>query len=274
MITADEFKKLQMAQLEIMDEIHSLCAQNNVCYYIIGGTALGAVRHKGFIPWDLDIDIAMPRSSYDRFKKICNAELNGRYVYHDFQNTKDYNHPHALVCIKNSVLKHKFCKYNPSEENLGIYVDIFPLDNAPNKKEDQKKQAKLLKRIKKQKKYKVGYLYDNSKYKRIVKGAIKKLLFWENIDGLNYKFDKVSRRYNSTDTNYLCSMASHFSYEKQCMPKEIYGEPQLVDFENRKFYAPQKIKEYLEIIYGDYMKLPPISERNANMNALESVVFP
>lgn len=273
MITNEEFRKLQLTQLEIMDEVHRICQKNKISYYMIGGTALGAVRHQGFIPWDLDIDIAMKRADYDQFKSVCKTELNERFIYRDYTNTHNYDHPHALVCIKNTVLVNKFDKFNPDFENLGIYLDVFPLDNAPEDEVLQRKQTEDLTRIKKIKQYKVAMCYFDNPIKNFVKKFVSKMIFWTSIDKLNVDMDKCMRRYNQEDTGYLCSMASHYSYKKQFMAQDIYGTPQLMVFEDRRYYCPEKVDDYLKKIYGDYMKLPPESEREANLSVFEKVVF-
>lgn len=272
-MTHDEFKKLQQTQLEIMDEIHRICTENGIVYYMIGGTALGAVRHGGFIPWDLDIDIAMKRADYDLFKKICTTQLNERFMYRDYTNTSNYDHPHALVCIKNTVLISKFDVFNPEQENLGIYLDIFPLDNAPDDAALQQKQKHCILNISKTKRFKVGRCYHAGRLKRLAKKTVSTLMFWTSVDALNAKLDACMRQYNSQPTGYLCSMASHYSYEKQCMPEEIYGEPQLIAFEGRAYYAPAQLDDYLKRIFKDYMKLPPEEERQANLDVFKKVVF-
>lgn len=272
-MTQEEFKKLQLVQVEIMDEIHRICIENGITYYMIGGTALGAVRHRGFIPWDLDMDIAMTRENYDRFKEICATELNPRFLYRDYTNTSKFAHPHALLCIKNTFLEIKFDKYNPDTENLGIYLDIFPLDNAPADEKLQQKQADRLNRIKNMKKYKLATLYQNSTVKKICKKTVSALMFWTSVDEINKKMDACMRQYDSEPTGYLCSMASHYSYKKQCMPQEIYGTPQLLEFEGREYYGPQNVDEYLTRIYKDYMKLPSKDEQKQNLAVFEKVIF-
>ena len=103
-MTLEEAEKLKKVQLEIMDEIDRICEDNNICYYIVGGTLIGAIRHKGFIPWDVDMDIAMPRKEYDRFKRICSDQLDIKYQYCDYTNVENYDRPHAVVCVKNTKL--------------------------------------------------------------------------------------------------------------------------------------------------------------------------
>lgn len=266
-------EKLQKVQLEIMDEVHRICVEHQITYYIIGGTALGAVRHGGFIPWDLDIDIAMPRSDYERFSEIAPQNLVARYIYRDYKNTHNFMHPHALVCVRDTYLSTRFGYLNPKEENLGIYLDIFPLDVAPEDRTLQQKHINDIERVKRCKRLRRGYLYRNDFVRKAIKKTIAALLFFYNIDKLNDDFDKVCRRYEDTDSSMWCSMSSHFSYYKQCMPAAVYGTPQLVKFENRMYYAPEQLDEYLTRIYKDYMKLPSEEERQANLEYFDKIIF-
>lgn len=264
---------LKQAQMEIMDEIHKVCCENDIRYYIIGGTALGAVRHSGFIPWDLDIDIAMPRNDYEKFASVCYDKLSNRFNYRSYKNTPCYIRPHAIVCINDTVLYTRCDKFNRNEQNYGIYLDIFPLDNAPKDEKLQKKQAKYISFLKKFKAIKRGYSFSEKLWKRIIKKSVSKMLFFISMDKLNERLDTASRKYENIDSNLLCSMASHYSYEKQCMPADIYGKPTLVKFEDREYFAPEKLDEYLTRIYGDYMQLPPESKRQANMEVFSEVIF-
>ena len=272
-MTNEDFRKLQLTQMEIMDEIHRICVEHSITYYIIGGTALGAVRHGGFIPWDLDIDIAMKRADYDKFKEVCKTSLDSRYTYRDYTNTHNYPNPHALVCINNTVLVNKFDKFNKQTENFGIYLDIFPLDNAPADEALKNKQAEKMVKLKKLRKNKIAMRYEKSFIKSLAKNLIKASLFWISLDKINQLNDDCMRTYNSQDTGYLCSMASHYSYEKQYMPQEVYGTPQLIKFENREYFAPEKLDEYLTRIYKNYMQLPPKNQQKANLKVFESVIF-
>ncbi len=269
----EDFKKLQQVQLEIMDEVHRVCVENNICYYIIGGTALGAKRHGGFIPWDLDIDIAMPRKDYEEFAKICTKELSPKFTYRCFKNVTSFINPHALVCMKNTAVNFRFRKFNLKEAEREIYLDIFPLDTAPQTSDLQIKQANKLKKIKRLKELKRGYNYDNNPIKRTIKWVVSNIFIIKSMDRINSDFDKMSRLYENSDSPFICSMASHYSYKKQCMHKSVYGNPVLVKFEDRRYYAPEKLEEYLTIIYGDYMKLPPESEQKINLEIFESVKF-
>ena len=272
-MTQEEFQKLQETQLQIMDEIHSVCEKNGITYYMIGGTQLGAIRHSGFIPWDLDIDIAMPRESYERFRVVCQTALSQRFQYRDYANTKSYRRPHAIVCIRNTKLYSKDDHLNPKAENLGIYLDVFPLDTPPSDSDKQKKQARRIIFLKKLKAYRVNYKFSNSVIKKTLRAVFRFLMSWITVDKINKILDNEMQKYRGENSGYLCSMASRYSYAKQCMPKEIYGTPTLYNFSGRKYYGVEKYDEYLRRIYGDYMKLPPIEKQKANLDEFVSVEF-
>ncbi len=259
--------------MNIMDVIHEICVTHSIRYYIIGGTALGAKRHGGFIPWDIDIDIAMPRKDYEMFAMICEQELPKKYRYLNFRNTKSYTRPHALVCIKNTSSKNQSSRYNPNEMDFGIYLDVFPLDKVPEDSFLQEKLQKKIKSIKMLRYYKISRKYSSDRVKSFLKNILSHLIFWTDIDGLNEKFDTVCKMYEQEDTNLICSMASHYSFKKQLMPFDVYGTPKLVKFDDREYFAPEKLEEYLTRIYGDYMKLPSEDEQQASMAYFASIDY-
>ncbi len=242
-----------------MDIIHNICVENKIVYYIIGGTALGAVRHNGFIPWDVDIDIAMPRADYEKFLSISKEKLPKHLKCYSHKNEADYYPPHALVALENSKLIQKDDYLNPKLKRYGIFIDIFPLDVAPEDEKLRLKQARKIAKIRTAKKRKKAIMYsENSAVVRLVKKLISLLYIFVPMEYLNRKLDACMQRYfEQLETNRCwCSMASHYSYKKQCMPKEIYGTPRLVEFDGREYYAPEKLDEYLKIIFKDYMKIP------------------
>lgn len=272
-MTQEELKNLGLIQLDIMDEVHRICEKNNITYYMIGGTLLGSVRHKGMIPWDVDIDIAMPREAYERFCQIAPIQLESQYSYVDYNTFPNYMRPHALVVRNDTRIHMKYDHLNPHMYDLGVYVDIFPLDNAPDDEKKRQKQAKKLVRIRKFKDLRIPYSYSRKKIRRYVRYGISFLLSWMPIRKINAYQQKVMKQYNGQKTACICSMASHYSYAKQCMPREIYGTPVLLEFEGRQYYAPAQHIEYLQRLFGDYMQLPPEEKRQANLEVFASMEY-
>jgi phosphorylcholine metabolism protein LicD len=118
------------------------------------------------------------------------------------------------------------------------------------------------------------YDYSSSAQKRILRKFVRSLFSFLSVNRLHLLLQKEMMRYQKEKTDFVCSMASHYSYQKQCMPKEVYGNPVLVDFENSKFYAPQDTIGYLKRIYGNYEKLPPLSEQEKARSYFVSFQIP
>ena len=246
------------AQLKIMDEIHRVCKKNGLRYYLIGGSALGAVRHKGFIPWDLDIDIAMPRPDYETFLKCAGEELSNSFSCLDYTSKRAFFPPHALVILKQSLMSYDFTPLNPNLSCEEIYVDILPLDIVSQDRGDQIIHARDLKIINKVKYLKASRIYPkNSFIVRILKKSIRLLLLPVSWRFLNKLQQKVAMRHtNSQSSSLCCSTLSHYKYDKLTMPFSVFGTPRLYEFENRKYYGPENIVAYLQQIFGNYMELP------------------
>lgn len=272
-MTHEEFVQLQQTQLEIMDEIHRICIEHHVPYYMVGGTGIGAVRHQGFIPWDVDIDIAMLRKDYDRFKELCQTALNSKYKYWDYQNTPGYIRPHALISKRGTKLSTVYDAFNSRVMDFGIFVDVLPLDNAPDIPEERRRHAKKIWRLKMRKEHKLATCYSASKIKKAVKELRRFLMLGVSVDGLNQQLDATMREYNKVTTKNVCSMAGKYPYETECVPLDFFGEPILMSFEGRSYCAPQNMSAYLEHIYGDYMKLPPVEEQKENLEYFQTVEF-
>lgn len=263
-------RELQFQQLKIMDEIHRICIENDLKYYMIGGSALGAVRHKGFIPWDIDIDIAMPRSDYEKFLQIVSRVIDDKFLCHDYKRDKIYSSPHAMVEMKNSILKYSFTDLNPTIGPQGIYVDILPLDIVSSNLEEQALHAKKLNRIKWLKTLKQSKIYPNNTFaQKITKHLIRIMLLPISWYYLNDKQQKTAQMYSHVENPTLCcSTLSHYKYKKLTMPISYYGKPTLMKFEDRMYFCPEHVEKYLCHIFGDYQKLPPIQDRLESMNSI------
>ena len=273
-MTAVELLDLQKNQMEIMDTIHRFCVENEIIYYMIGGTLLGAVRHGGFIPWDLDIDIAMPRRDYEKFRETFDG-YDPKLECNSYHSIKNYTRPHMEVHNKNTHIVSKYDKFNKEPMYRGIFVDIFPLDNVPNDPKDREKQCKTIAKYKKLQYYKKVYHFGNgSPIKRAAKSITSWALFALSRHKICEILDKKMRKYeNDFSSGLICSMASHYSYKKQTMPREYYGDPVLMKFDNRMYYAPAKHHEYLTQLYGDYMTPPAKAQQIAQVEEFETIIF-
>ena len=257
-----DIKELQQLQLLTMKEIHKVCIENNIKYYIIAGSALGAVRHGGFIPWDDDIDIALMREDYERFKVIFYSCFDKeKYFLQDYDSDVDFRPPLMRLCIKGTHLdieceRHwKYCK--------NAYIDIFPLDNVPNEESLRIEQEKNLLRCKKIINRKLYRIHDTNNFlARFVKRTIGVLLKVIPLSTLQKRYVSEMTKYNNIATECVCSMASQYKYAKQTMHRNIYGTPTLVKFEDAEFFAPENICQYLQQLYGkNYMQIPPVEKR-------------
>ena len=269
-------KKYQMAQIELLELTDKICSELNIHYYMIGGTLLGAIRHKGFIPWDADIDIAMRRDDYELFRNYWNENQSEKYVYQHYSTEKNHLSPHAILRIKDTHVVYKerrVDKFIPQYD--GIYLDIFPLDDAPLEPKKQNVQMRNIKRIKRVIDLKIARTYGSQTgpLKRVAKKVVQFLLSPFSLQFLYEKLDDEMKKYNGSGSGYIVSMASHYSYKKQYMPVGIYGQPIRVSFEDHQFCAPEKTDDYLRQLFGDYMKLPPENERYSELDAIEGIDY-
>ncbi len=255
-------KEIQQMELEVLKTIHEVCVRHNINYYMIGGTLLGAVRHGGFIPWDDDIDIAMLREDFEKFKMVYSKEIDGtKYFLQHFDTDPYFDTAMMRVCVKGTVLDipstehHKMCKC--------AYLDIFPLDAAPVDETSQLQHAQELHKIDRIIQLKNYRIYD---FDNVVRKNIKRFVaFLLNVcplKKLNQKRLKVMQKYNDKNTGYVVQSVSHYPYKHQIRPIEYFGKPQLVKFEDTEFYAPANIEGCLTMLFGkNYMQIPPEEKR-------------
>lgn len=253
-------REVQEVILDIMKEIHKICVDNGLKYYLSAGSALGAIRHDGFIPWDDDLDILMPRSDYVKFLNIAKEKLPNNLYIQFPENERKCHVLFAKVRKRNTLFDEKICQGNDYPK--GIYVDIFPLDNV--------KKCNLLFKLKYRifRFYKSMFLMHTRTDKLDFKHRIGKALsfFFPRLH--DYKVINRLMIYNKA-SKYCIDSFSAYNLNKIVYRKEIFGEPQLHVFEDTSFYIPEQVDEYLKILYGDYMKLPPVEERGKRHDVVE-----
>lgn len=254
-------KGVQNKILEIMVFIDKVCRRYGIIYYIMGGTALGAVRHGGFIPWDDDLDIFMTPDNYEKFKQEFNSINSDRFVLQEWSITKKHLE-YAKVRMNNTTFIEEAFK-NRNDMHHGIYVDIMILHKCP--------ANRLMQKI----------IYYESKYVTLValsqrnwkpktrlhKIALSMLKVLPNNLLSNicyrriYKYESLKREYA------YCYWITKAKFHQGIFDREMFKEPIEILFENIKLMGPTNIKKYLKLRYGNYMELPPKKQQKLAVHA-------
>lgn len=265
-MTTHNIRVLQLEELEIIKEIKRICDKFNLTYYISGGTFLGAVRHKGFIPWDDDADIAMPRSDYNKFLKIVENETSYQLVHYKSKNK--WHHYHARL-VNNHANVYVISNASKTANTWYPWVDIFPLDGMPNNKLLMNiHKFRLLSRRAILKFSCFSYvvdvkLKDRPFIERLLIGIGEHINLEKYIDTTKQlqKLDKLLSKYSRDKSKIYMNFMGSYKF-KSIINKEIYGKGRYYDFEGIKLFGPENYDKYLTIIYGDYMKIPPQDSQN------------
>ena len=251
-ITDEVIKNIEF---EILRDVAQFCEKSNIRYFLACGTALGAVRHDGFIPWDDDIDIAMPRPDYDNFIK---SYKSNKFELLAMEFDDKYPYPFAKVSDKTTNLVEKISNPFP----MGVYIDVFPIDGLPESEHERKRHLKLIendarvlawKRISSGKK--VGYIH------KLIQIIAKFFLLPVPISVLVKKYDKDVRKYAYDKENFVGHLITKATWGSDVKPKKIFDTYTLHTFEGCEFRLPVEYDKYLTIEYGDYMKLPPVEKQ-------------
>ena len=271
-----DIRDIQKVELEILKSFKDICEEFNLTYYLSGGTFIGAVRHQGFIPWDDDVDVAMPRKDYNEFLKVAQEKLPNKYQLIHY--TKGEGVIHHMIKIENSTYQLMDCTAS-SPRTVNVWIDIFPLDGLPNNY--------LLKQIHCFKLLALRALFKYSLFDTIVDCRIEDRPWYEKIlflIGTKIKFDKILdpyrrmkaidkclSRYDFYESKYIMNFMGSYKFKSIMDREKIYAEGAKYSFEGIDFNAPKNYDLYLTQIYGDYMKLPPESQRNKHQTVILSI---
>ena len=249
-------QEIKQVILDILSVFAEYCDEHGLRYYLCGGTLLGAVRHKGFIPWDDDVDLLMPRPDYDRLHELVKSEpICDHYQLISITAGNSF-WPFAKLIDTRT---HTDNTYNTNDQWL--WIDIFPMDGLPA---DEKESAKVLSIAAPMKKW---FTRSNAKFgegrtvfKKITK--IPMILFLKIINPKTFgrKLDRIARRYSFDDSEFVGGIAWSLG-PKERMKKEEYISAVDMEFCGRLFHVPECWDYYLHSIYGDYMQLPPEDQR-------------
>ena len=246
--------KLHDTELEILQEIDRICKKNNINFFLVGGTLLGAVRHKGFIPWDDDLDIGMFREDYDRFIDIAIKEIDDKYFVHCDKTDKHYWLPFCKVKKNNTTFIEEFTNGKKSKHS-GVFVDIFPVDKTGANYNINRIKGLLIRNISDCLLVKEGKI-SLQETRHFILGKILTLFSKEKLIKIQ---NGIINKYQNDD--YVVGWIGVYHIKKELLKKEDAFPLVDVVFENKKYKAYNNYDYYLRSLYGNYMELPPVEER-------------
>ncbi|MBR5413413.1 MAG: LicD family protein [Fibrobacter sp.] len=252
-MTKISISEMKQIQIDILKDIHQFCEKNNLHYTLIFGSLLGAIRHKGYIPWDDDIDIAMMRPDYEKFVASYSGK-GGIYHVYDYRNNPDYHHPYAKVADTRTILEE-----HTSMKDIGINIDVFPFDYLADTKEESFHLIHALDSFKK--KFRIKLVkpgIKNAWWKRILIHAAKVALFAWSMKKITEEEYQVVNKLTNADAKFIGVAidpeidAAYRSVYPRCMFEKFIKVP----FDGEEFMVTAEYDKWLTQMYGDYMTPP------------------
>ena len=255
---------LQQKQLDILKAFIRVCDKHNLEYFLVYGTALGAIRHKGFIPWDDDIDVGMPRADYEKYIQLQSEYEGTPYFIQTFKSDPCYIYNYAKLrdssttFLENAFKNHRI--------NQGVFIDVFPVDGMSREEGNREKIGKKNKFIWRQ----VYFSYLPALRRKIHKRTWFKDILLNIVAGLFYVFDiahyrnkRVERfvRQVPFEEAKMAGIMFGFTWRINCMPADIFRETIKVPFEDIEVKVVKQYDRYLTLLYKDYMKFPPVEQQ-------------
>ncbi len=254
-------EELKALELGVLRYIHRKCRENGLRYYLMFGTLLGAVRHKGFIPWDDDIDIAMTRPDFKKLMDLAEADQDSPYKVVSMFNVKDFSFPLAKMVDTRT----RLVQYGAvgTHEKLGVYVDIFLIDAVPDDEEEYRaylKRAKLAKRVwyLSQRRF---MLRRGQLAKDICVGLASLPFKLRSSYAMAKKMDETCAAYAEADTRREGVVLMVDEQDASTLTRAQWADTVELEFEGERFTAVSCWDEMLRRTYGDYMQLPPPEQR-------------
>ena len=256
LLSIEEIKKIE---IEILKHFKEFCEKEKIQFFLSNGTLLGAIKYGGFIPWDDDIDVFVPREDYERLIR-CYKDSE-KYCLYSIERNSNFYYPFAKLCDRKTI------KEEMNIDNgtvLGVDIDIFPLDSWTDNYNDAKKQVKsLLKKIRKLNFAKLKFNHGKSLLRTCVKTI---LIIHARGIGANRLIARIQRtvKLNMKSSKYCGCVVWPIYGEREIIPKEVFDGIIEVEFEGEKFPAPIGYDIYLRSLYGNYVNDPPIEKQKTH----------
>ena len=249
---SNSIEKLRQVQMSILDEVVRICQDNGLRYCLIAGSCLGAVRHKGYIPWDDDIDVALPRADYEKFIQVATKDDSKEFFLDYYTTNPLYGHNFAKYCKKNTLF------IEPNGQRQAIYIDVFPQDKVPGPEFTAKSRIPvLIHKIDalttvrrdglKGRDFKTKIIYHTTRWI-----PTKWLFSWEK---------RLMTRFENTDAQYYLNYGTRYNFVKETILISDFEPYARLEFEGKMYNFPRNWDLYMSRIYGDYMTLPPEEKR-------------
>lgn len=237
--------------LEILNHFADFCESRSIKYSLAYGTVLGAVRHKGYIPWDDDIDVFMIRSEYNRFRDIYYSE---RYPFVDLITDKHHPVEMGKLYDSSTVIRTYGMKYR----KYGLFVDVIPVDNVPSDEDERRRWLQRINFF-----MKLNHIINSSerhssRFRQIVSIVLRNLHISSMV---HFKIEKLFCKYNNVKTELVGAPCFCKNNKMKVYPSRIFNGYTKIEFEKKQFMVMSGYEEFLRICYKDYMKLPPENQR-------------
>lgn len=259
--------ELQKVERDLLKEFVEFCEEHNLKYFLIGGTLLGAIRHKGFIPWDDDIDVALPRPDYDKFCSLAEKHFVGDTFFQSYRSDKHY--PYVFSKLRNSNTTFVESIYKHVDMNHGVYIDIFPIDGISKNKNDSK--IKIHRRIiRKSLLFFLSWpinLMRKPRLKYLLTDLLIDIILLPfvllNIGNWSKKlYERKMKCISVNDAEFVANIqCGDYRNKNNIYPSYLLNEFIDWSFEDLICKVPKNYHEFLTLSYGDYMKLPPKEEQ-------------
>jgi len=255
-----DLKEIQNIELDMVKYMDGVCQQNKIPYFLLGGSTIGAVRHKGFIPWDDDVDIGIPRSSYKKLRDIVNND-SSPYKLMNYDTVDDYGYSMPkLYDTRTTLIDYKL---GSGEERLSVFVDVFILDGVGNGKIGSLVWFYFLYVFKRMVFLSRRNLKMESLPKTIIFFMPWVLCKFIGSKNINKVFNSLAALKKFENKKYIANLSGRYG-RREIVKQEYFTEGVKVPFEDTSLYIPAGYDDYLRTVYGDYMKLPPKGKQVTN----------